>query len=284
MAADRNYPFLAASYTAVPESNFEFPEHGSDVQEKEYRLVLGLLDFDAREFGIDIGTDYQYTRYEYTAIDGRNRDLHRLQVPLGFHYRSETWQLDGFLAPGVSTSSNIMKDLLDDASSDDIIVTARVEARVPTREQFGWLAGVAYDRAFGAAAPYPVLGVLYEPVDELQFRLAFPDPELRYSPSVRQHWSARLFPAGHEWHVFSEELGDDFDYEVEAWRARATWSWGFGQFIWIDLSAGYEFNRRHEFVDDRGRPINADVDDQFFAGFGLRVGDAPVPYSNAIPW
>ena len=220
--------------------------HGSIVS------FWGCLRFDAGEIGFDLGADYQYTRYEYAGIDGRNRDLHRLQLPVGFDYRKESWQLDGFIAPGVATSSNVMKDLFDAGSSDDVIVTARMEGMIHAGEHLSWLAGLAYDRAFGRPAAYPVFGALYRPWNHWRFRLAFPDPAIRYSPSTRQRWRVRLFPAGNAWHVVSEELNDDFDYEVESWRAQATWSLGFKNMIWVDLSAGYEFNRRHEFIDDRG--------------------------------
>jgi hypothetical protein len=281
-AADRDYPFMAASYTKVPESNFEIPKEGSDVETREYRLLLGLFEFGADNLRFDLGTDYQYTRYEYSGIEGRNRDLHRLQLPVGFDYRNRAWRLDSFIAPGVSTSSNIMKDLFDAGSGDDIIVTARLEATIDENNDLAWLAGLAYDRSFGEPVPYPVFGVRYRLRDQFRFRLAFPDSEFRYTPSPRQRLVVRLFPAGNEWHVFSEELNDDFDYEVKAWRARATWSLGFRKLVWIDLAAGYEFGRSHAFVDDAGRIIDADVENQFFATIGLRFHDAPIPYTNAV--
>lgn len=282
IAADRDYPFVAANVAVIPESGFEFPEDRSEFRSKEYRLVAGLFAFDAGDLGLDLGADYQYTRYEYAGIDGRNRDLHRLQLPIGFGYQMGKWQFDGFIAPGVSTSSNIMKDLGDKGSGDDLIVTASLEGTLPAAPHLSWLAGLAYDRAFGEPAPYPVFGLVYQPQDSVRFRLVFPDPEFDYSPTPRQHWSLRLMPAGHEWHVFSEELNDEFDYAVEAWRAQTTWSLIFTNRIRVDLSAGYEFNRSHTFVDDLGRPIDADAEDQFFAAIGLRFGDAPIPYTNEV--
>ena len=280
VADERTHPFVAASYVTTPESSFGFPEN--EVEGREYRLALGLLAVDAEGIGLDLGIDYQYTRYEYTGIDGRNRDLHRLQLPVGFELDMGEWQFDGFAAPGISTSSNVMKDLFDKASSDDFILTARLEGMRPARANLFWLAGLAYDRAFGEPVPYPLIGVVYQPRDSVQVRLAFPDPELRYTPSERQRWTVRLFPAGHEWHVFSEELNDEFDYEVEAWRAQLTWSLNFTGRFYFDLSAGYEFERHHSFVDDLGRLISADIDDEVFVAVGLRFGNAPIPYAHDI--
>jgi hypothetical protein len=281
-AADRDYPFVAASLTTVPESSFEYPENTSQLKAKEFQLLLGLINFDVGKVDLDLGADYQYTRYEYTGIDGRNRDLHRLQLPVGMTYAMKKWRIDGFIAPGVSTSSNVMKDLFDKGNGDDLIVTARFEGTRPTGRNLHWLVGLAYDRAFGRSLAYPVFGVLYRPGESTQLRLIFPDPAIEYAATSRQHWSLRLFPAGHEWHVLSEELNDEFDYEVEAWRAQLTWSLDFRNRVRLDLSAGYEFGRHHEFIDDRGRTIDADAEDQFLFAVGLRFGDAPLPYTHAV--
>lgn len=282
VAADRDYPFMAASLTAIPGSGFEMPGDNSEFKGKEYRLVLGILDFGMGQWEMDLGADYQYTRYEYEGIDGRNRDLHRLQLPVGFSYTMSKWRLDGFVAPGVSTSSNVMKDFFDEGSGDDLIVTARFEGTRPAGRHSNWLAGLAYDRAFGRALPYPVFGMLYHPHDSMRLRLAFPDPAIEYAATSQQRWVLRLLPAGHQWHVFSEELNDEFDYEVEAWRAQLTWSLALGERIRLDFSAGYEFSRHHEFVDDLGRTIDTDAENQFLAAIGLRFGDAPLPYTHAV--
>lgn len=281
-AAERDYPFLAASLTAVPESSFAYPEDTSKLKAKDYRLLFGLINFEVGKVDLDLGADYQYTRYEYSGIDGRNRDLHRLQLPVGVTYAIKNWRIDGFVAPGVSTSSNVMKDLFDKGAGDDLIVTARFEGTHPIGLNFDWLAGLAYDRAFGRSLAYPIFGVLYRPRESMQLRLSFPDSAIEYAATLSQHWSLRLFPAGHEWHVFSEELNDEFDYQVEAWRTQLTWSLDLPNRVRLDLSAGYEFSRHHEFIDDRGRTIDTDAEDQFLLAIGLRFGDAPLPHAHAV--
>ena len=275
-------PHLAAGFVALPASDFQAPESDSEVDASEYRAVADSPYFSVGNLGLAVGLDYQYTRFEYDGIEGRNRDLHRLQFPIFFNTELDHWELKGFAAPGLSTSSNVMKDLLDEASGDDLIFTGRVEGLRNKRGGNPWLVGLAWDRAFGDDKLYPVLGAIWKPAEDVDLRLAFPDPELIFQPSNRQVWSLRLFPAGHRWHVESEELDDDFDYELEAWRLAGVWSVRLWKDIWIDLGLGYEFARHHEFIDDTGRLIDADVDDQWLLGLGLRAGDGSLPWTNQI--
>jgi hypothetical protein len=276
------YPFFAAAYTVVPGADLEGAGTGSELKAKETQFAAGLFQFERNELEVDFGLDYQYTHYAYESIDGRNRDLHRLQFPVGLTRRYENWAVTGFVAPGIGTSSNVLKDIFERGSSDDFLVTGRVEAFLQRNRQFSWLAGVAYDRAFGEAKPYPVMGMLYSPSDHVVMRLALPDPSLAFTLSDRHEASLRLFPAGFEWHVVSDELSDRFWYRVEALRLQGTWSFRFARSTWLDLSLGYEFDRRHEFVDDTGRSIHSDLGNQALLAVGLRWDDGPIPYTNEV--
>jgi hypothetical protein len=277
-----DYPFVSAAYTVLPEADFESAGTGSTVQTKENQLVAGFTRFSLGELDLDVGVDYQYTRYVYENIDGRHRDLHRLQIPLGFTYGAATWNLTGFVAPGVATSSNVMKDLFDQGGSDDLVVTGRIEASAPHGRKLGWLGGLAHDRAFGEDKTYPVVGLLYQPNDRLSLRLAYPDPAIRFLPNDRHSLSLRLFPSGSEWHVVGDQFNYDFDYQVEAIRLQGVWSHRFCRSGWLDLSLGYEFDRRHRFVDDSGKQIDSTVDSQFLLMLGLLWGDGPVPFTHEV--
>ena len=275
-------PYLAVSSTSVPNASFESPPSGSEIETAEFRVSAGIFRFGDESANVDLGLDYQYTRYQYDGINGRNRDLHWLQLPVGFATPAGRWQISGFVAPGVFTSSNVFQDLFDEGSSDDFSVTGRLEALSAMKNSMQWLAGVAYDRSFGEPNVFPVAGVVYRPNDDLRLRIAFPDSEIRYRATPRQAWTGRVFPAGSEWHVVSDELGTDFDYSAEAWRAQAWWSYRLSLKLSLDLSLGYEFGRHVDFIDDTGARINADVDDQFFFAFGLRFGRAPIPYGQQL--
>jgi hypothetical protein len=277
-----HYPFVSAAYAVLPAADIDSEPSGSTLQNKENQLAFGFVRFGTAKLEFDLGLDYQYTRYVYENIDGRNRDLHRIQIPLGFSHRAEIWSLTGFVAPGLATSSNVLKKVFDRVTGDDALVTGRVEAHFQGGRRIGWLAGLAHDRAFGEQKLYPVLGLTYRPDEELAIRLAYPDAAVRYSPGDRHRLTLRLFPAGFEWHVVTDDLADEFDYRVEALRLQGVWSYRFARSAWLDLSLGYEFDRQHRFVDDAGRQIDSPVGSMVMFSAGLRWGDGPVTYSHEV--
>ena len=266
--------FVTFGYTVSDEAEFD-GQANARVELKETRLVLGLLPGISAERGLDLGVDYQYTRYSFADVDSRNRDLHRLQVPIGWRAPLGGWQLDAVIAPGIATSSNVFKDLFDNGSGDDLFATARAEFTRYRSGRPAWIVGLAWDRSFGKPLVYPVAGVAIAPNERWRIRLAVPDPELRFTATDRQTVRLRLYPAGFEWHVLDDDFITEFDYRVEAWRAEAWWSVRAWSSVYVDLSVGYEFGRRHEFTDRTGMRIERDVDDALLLTIGLRWRDGP---------
>lgn len=276
---DYKPPYLAVNFARVSSTALGETRLSADVFNIERQISAGLLRFDIGHIVVDLGVDYQYTRYEYNGIDGRNRDLHRLQVPFRFRSRRGEWQYRGYVAPGVSTSSNVLKDVLNRGGRDDFFVSGRIDASRRYNDKV-LIAGVAYDQTFGRPTMYPVFGAVFTPNERLRLRLAFPDPEVWYRVSERHSFTTRLFPAGHRWHVVVDDFASDFDYRVRAIRSQLTWSVQLGPNLTLDVSSGYEFDRQHHFTDDQGVRINANAEDQWLFAVGFRIGSAPIPYTN----
>jgi hypothetical protein len=272
-------PFLALSVTRQPSAGFSDTPSTAAVRAKENQVYAGFRRFEAAGGTIDLGFDYQYTRYVYDGIDGRNRDLHRFQFPLEYRATLEGWAIDGSIAPGISTSSNVLKEFFDRIGSDDLFATARVVGRRETSSR-SWVLGLAYDRTFGRPLVYPIAGLEMSASDRLDLRLAFPDPGFRYRWSDGQSLSGRLFPSGHQWHVMTDDFDAEFDYRVEGVRAQLSWSIRLWRAITLDVSGGYEFARKHYLTDGRGVRIESGVDDQWLFLIGLRAGQAPLPYTH----
>lgn len=272
--------FLSFSYAVSDESTVG--ESSATIDTKETRFAAGLFGFGAAERRFDLGLDYQYTRYSYSGLNSRNRDLHRLQVPIGLRATTGRWSLDAFVAPGVATSSNVFKDLPSKSSSDDFFGTAQFEATGGGNATASWLIGGAWDRSFGEARLYPVVGAVLSPSRRLRARIAFPDSAVHWRATKRQSLTLRLYPSGFEWHVLDDDLVTEFDYRVEAWRAEAWWSLQAIRGVYLDLALAWEFARHHEFRDRAGLMIDADVDDALFMTVGLRWRDAPLMRTHRI--
>jgi hypothetical protein len=272
-------PFLALSVTRQPSADFTGTAASASVETKENQVYAGLYRLEAGGGTLDFEFDYQYTRYVYDGIDGRNRDLHRFQFPLRYRNSHSGWEIDGSVAPGISTSSNVLKEFFDAISSDDLFATARFEARRSSTSR-RWVLGFAYDRKFGRPLLYPIAGIELSPSNTLDLRLAFPDSAFQYRWSDRQSLSGRLFPAGHQWHVMTDDFSAGFDYRVEGFRAQLGWSFRLWKQLTLDVSGGYEFGRKHHLTDELGARIESGVDDQWLLLFGLRLGPAPLPYTH----
>ena len=272
-------PFLALSITRQPAADFSDTPAPATVLTRENQVFAGFHRFDTGGGTLDVGLDYQYTRYVYDGIDGRNRDLHRFQFPFRYRGRLGGWKIDTTVAPGISTSSNVLKEFFDEVSGDDLFAAARVEARSEPGSR-NWVIGFAYDRAFGRPLVYPVAGIELSPTDALDVRLAFPDTGFEYRWSDMQSLSGRLFPAGHRWHVMTDDFSAGFDYRVEGIRAQLGWSLRLWKDIRLDISGGYEFGRKHYLTDDLGVRIESDVDPQWLFLVGLRSASAPRLYTH----
>ncbi|NNF15750.1 MAG: hypothetical protein HKN70_03330 [Gammaproteobacteria bacterium] len=266
---------VSASYVAISEAGFDGAHSGRSASVRETQLAVVFPMVNGRNSVLTAGIDYQYSRFEYDGIAGRDRDLHRLLLPLRWHYRGRGWITNAEVAAGLSTSSNVFNTFWKDATSDDTILTASIETTFPRRtEGPRWLLGVSYDRTFGESRLYPSFGTIFSPSAPMSIRLAFPDSAVRYATSERQHWTLRLFPSGHKWHVVSDELGTNFDYRAEAMRVEGTWRKKTRASIWVEVTLGYEFERRHRWTDDTGQVIDANLGSNSLVQIRFRKGEA----------
>ena len=276
---DSRPPCTAAAYTSVPSATLTDLPGGAELLAREHQLYVGLLEFRVKDTALDAGVDYQYTRYEYKNVGSRNRDLHRLQLPVRFESHLNGWTLQGYGAPSISTSSNVFKDYFNHGNSDDVYFTGRLNGRWSPGDR-SWFFGIAHDRRFGKPRAYPVAGMEFSPLAHLSLRIAFPDPEMRVLMSDRNTLQARLFPAGHQWSVATDDLTRRFNYRVETWRAQVIWNYRVWRPLSVDISVGYDFRREHRFQNDVGQPLNSAVANQWLLGIGFRLGTAVLPVTH----
>lgn len=265
---------LALQVSGIPGAS---ASEGVELEESSNQISVGLHRFGNDEAWLGVGLEYQYTRYEYEGLDSRNRDLHRFQVPVRWQWTADTWTYGGVVAPGLATSSNVIKDPFNLVTADDVVVTARVHARRPLGGGTFYL-GAAWDRLFGRPALYPFGGVEYAAGDRWHLRVGLPDPSVSFRASQRHTLSARLYPAGNQWHVLSDDWRNDFLYRAEGYRSRLTWSVNAFSSVTIDVFAGLEFGRHHRLETSTGNDRRLDVDSQWLFGVGVRSASAPMVF------
>jgi len=230
----------------------------------ENRVAIRGQPIAAGEGEFRWALDYAYLRYEYQGLPSRDRDLHRLELPL-------TWQRNAALAwtlelrPLIATSSNVFKDYLNRGSGDDLMLHGRwIVESAPAHGAWRWRAGLAHDDVFGEERVYPVVAALRSG-EAYRLEIGWPWTRVARQLGPGLELGASLGPAGARWHVVSDERdGASFDYEVEAWRAAVTIAWRRPAGWFLAMGSGLEFSRRHRLEDDLGGTVDRSVDDASF--------------------
>jgi hypothetical protein len=203
--------------------------------------------------------DYAYQRYEYSRLPSRNRDLHRLELPLSWQGEAPlSWTVE--LRPVIATSSNVFKEIWSRGSADDFLWHGRAMLeRAPRGAGWGWRLGAARDDAFGREQVYPTFALLRQH-GGVRMELGWPVARAMLEAGRGIEVGGELSPAGGRWHVVSDERdGADFDYELRAWRAGAILRWQWSGGLVLTTRAGLEFERRHRLEDDTGATVNRAV-------------------------
>lgn len=271
-------PWVALQFSRVDDAGFRIAADGR-IDAVEHRLSGALPLSDTNERHTTLGLDYVYTRYEYAGLAGRNRDLHRLALPLTTDWARGDWRFSVTAAPGISASSNVFKDPAGRWTRDEVTLAAGATVRYAASGDWSWRAGLARDQRFGGPRVYPLAALLYSrPTVELE--LGWPETRATWRPTGRTRIVARLCAAGHRWRVVSDESGETFDYRVRAGRATLGWSFALLRSLALEVGGGYEFARHHRLTDDGGRRFAADADGAWLFTAGLRAGGHPAGNSR----
>ena len=192
---------LAVSFWQTPTSDF-----GDDARlsARTQRLDWRAAPIRVGDVDVSLGASYDYTRFEYADVPSRDRDLHRIQLPVLMQVERGAWLWRVALSPGVATSSNVFKDLFSRGTSDDVFATGAIDATRAVGDTT-LSAGVASDRRFGLSHSYPRIAVRGGG-DTVSWQLGAPDAWLDWRAGARTTLGIGVAPAGMQWHV----VRDDF--------------------------------------------------------------------------
>ena len=235
---------------------------------REDTLLMRTPAFDVAGGNLDVAADYTYTHYDYTGVASRDRDLHRLELPVTWTGTGQTHARLA-LVPTAAASSNVFKDLFSRGGSDDFSLYGHASVERTPDSGWGWRAGAGYDDSFGDERVYPLLALLHRG-EKVTMELGWPRTRVDWQVHPRVTLALDIAPAGGRWHVVSDERdGASFFYTTEAWRGSLLAQWAITPHWRLDAVAGYEFDRHHEFEDDTGAHIDQDVDSTALYGVNL---------------
>lgn len=268
--SEESAAFLSGQSTALGQARANRLAAGAGLNGGERRLSLGIKRCIRPHHCRSLAVDYQYTRYEFVGIDSRDRDLHRLQLPVTWTRASERRRLIINITPGIATSSNVMKDLLNRGGSGDLFLNGQLESQ-PMANRWGPVLGIRYDQRFGKSQLTPVLGLELRRDPDTRLRLAFPESAIDIRINDRHQVSWQLFPSGYVWHVVTDDFRNEFDYRVEGYRSEIEWRVRLARWVSLGIRGGVEFDRRHQFKDDALTAIDTKLDKTWSFGVELRM-------------
>ena len=264
-------PALVIRVTDVAAADFK-QLAGASVRAREQQLTACWATAMWGPVAAGVGFDYQYTRFTYSNVPSRNRDLHRVQWPLFVSWQNGGIRIRSVIAPGLATSSNAIKDPFRRIDSTDVLTTGRVTIQSAADRGIGWEVGVAHDRRFGDPQWYPVAGIVYRPNAKTTLRLVLPEPSIEWRLGERTAIHAAAYPAGSTWHVYADDFESNFRYRLRGVRTEITARQRLWRQLHVDFSVGWETHRQHRFDAAPTMRVRSDADDALVIGLSLRLG------------
>ncbi len=135
--------------------------------------------------------------------------------------------------------------------------------------------GVRYSTTIGRPFPLPTFSLMWKPNPKWTLNLGFPRIEAQYQLTKRTRIGTDFFMAGDNY-----TLGDDIAKNDNVIDNISVMNMGGGlkltqklsKFIKLNLSSGYTFYRKFEFLDGNDCVMSYDLDNNLYLKAGLSIG------------
>ena len=264
---------IAASYLENENADFDPPVDGETGGQRTD--INGLWDL-GEPGGFALGYSHQYDSLDIDLAEDEvlsNGHHHTIAIPVHWHRRLDDGdEVSLSLAPALSVSSNVLKDL-DLADSDAVQLWGSALYRI-SGAHVDWLLGLNHDYRFGEGKVYPVVGGEWAN-EATTVRITYPDITANWQFSERWSLDASVLPDGNLWRVWDRDREIDSDFEREAWRAELALIYGLPRGWSFGLTAGYSWNVSWKFEREALGIARPGAESQVTAG--LYIGWLPTP-------
>ena len=258
---------ILVSYVENENADFDPPVDGETGGQRTD--IKGLWDL-GDPGGFALGYSHQYDSLDIDLAEDEvlsNGHHHTIAIPVHWHRRLDDGdEISLSLAPALSVSSNVLKDL-DLADSDAVQLWGSALYRIGGAN-VDWLLGVNHDYRFGEGKVYPVVGGEWANETTI-VRITYPDITANWQFSERWSLDASVSPDGNRWRVWDRDRNIDSDFEREAWRAELALIYGLPGGWSIGLTAGYSWDVSWDFEKSAQETARPDSDSQGFAGLHI---------------
>ena len=217
--------------------------------------------------------EYARTNISYAIdpnLDGDVSNFHSLSYTFGF-MRSfkKDWKLITMFSPSIS--SNFASTI----QWDDIRLFGMVMFSKSLKSEMKLNFGVMYSSTIGRPFPLPMFNMMWKPSPKWTLMLGFPRIDVRYQLTRNTWIGTDFFMAGDNY-----TLGEDLAKDDNAIDNISVMNMGGGlkltqklsKFIKLNLSSGYTFYRKFEFLDGNDRVMSYDLDNNLYLKAGISIG------------
>ena len=245
--------------------------NGAEIAFSRRELKTGIITSNEQNRSMSVDLNFQYTIIDVddSITPMSNGHLHSWNFPVSWYHQKPNYTLDYFLAPVLSVSSNALKnhDLID---GDAMQLWTGVVYKKNISKNNAWLIGLRSDHRFGPYRIYPVAGFCWQPAENWQIQLAFPDTSVQRFFSNGISLKLYVQPDGNKWHVFSKDLTRSSDFFYNAIVTGLSLEWRINPTLWVDLSTVNHSNRNFRFTLDNGSQL--DMNESSSMGLTLSAG------------
>lgn len=217
--------------------------------------------------------EYAQTNIDYPFVDANLDELerfHTISYSIGYMRKlKNNWALMGMVSPKISSN------LTSSVQWKDIRLMGMLMFIKKINPNMNLQIGAMYSETTGIPAPLPMFSFMWKYKEKWSFNLGFPRFQIKYKVGKNTEIGTNLTMVGDNYTLsktlYNEEKKMD-NVRIMNMGGGLQVNQKLYKMINLNLSSGFTFNRRFEFLDDRDRIMKFDLDNDWFMKLGVSIG------------
>jgi len=212
---------------------------------------------------------YSRTNIDYAAdpdLNGNVSTFHSVMYSLNYkHSLKNDWSLTAMLSPSIS--SNFSSLNWDDLRLFGMVIFSK-NLKSNTKLNFG----LSYSSMLGKPFPLPMFTVFWKPSQKWTLNLGFPRIDVQYQMTKNTILGTDLFIVGDNFTLGSGLTNQIDNIRVMNLGGGIKITQKLSKYINLNMSSGYLFYRKFEFLDGNNSVLEYDLDNNLYIKAGILIG------------